>query len=229
MASISSYEHPYITVDGIVLKPSYSELDGYGCKKMQWDILLVKRNFEPCLGKWSFPGGFMDIDKNLEETLYNKLFNKAGLVDYYMEQLKTFDAVDRDERGRVLTVAYLVLINEYKGVLPDNACWFHIDNEILINDDGEKISFDDMAFDHGNILREGLERIRGKIWYSDIASYLLPPEFTIKEAQDLFELAEKKRTGSFQRQLGNRVSRVKNKRLDTKGRPAQIYHWNKKI
>lgn len=226
MSNIHNYEHPYVTVDGIVLKPSYGDSNGSGRAKMKWNILLVKRTASPQNGSWSLPGGFMDIDKELDKTLFEKLFHKAGLVEYYMEQLKTFDAIGRDERGRVLTVAYLVLLHKYDDALPENAKWFTIEEENLVSDD-EKLFFNDLAFDHAEILREGLKRIQGKIWYSDIPQYLLAPEFTIKEAQDLFELVENKKTGSFRRQMGDRIVSVKNKQVDTKGRPAQLYRWNR--
>lgn len=226
MNGIANYEHPYVTVDGVILKASYTSSDSVRALKMKWDILLVQRENEPQKGSWSLPGGFLDIDKELDEALLGKVFQKTGMVDYYMEQLKTFGGLNRDERGRVITVAYIILINDYHGELPKNAKWFSIDNDMLVSNE-ENISFEELAFDHAEIIREALERIKGKIWYSDIASYMLTPEFTIKEAQDLYALAEGKRTDSFQRQLGNRICQVNDKHVDTKGRPAKLYRWNR--
>ena len=227
MNSIDKYDHPYVTVDGVVLKTSYDTFsDPQKAPKLRFQALLVQRPIEPQKGSWSLPGGFVDIDKELDEALITKIFQKTGLVSYYMEQLKTFGKIGRDERGRVLTVAYIILLNEYNETLPENAKWFYIDGDNLVNED-EKIKISDLAFDHEEILAEALKRIEGKVWYSDIPQYLLAPEFTIKEAQDLFELIENKRTGSFRRQLGDRIISVKDKQLDTKGRPAQIYRWNR--
>ena len=226
MGDIKNYEHPYVTVDGVILKASYGVSDSLRSSEMKWDILLVQRDKEPQKGSWSLPGGFVDIDKELDEVLLKKIFQKTGLVNYYMEQLKTFGALNRDERGRVITVAYIILLHEYRDKLPENAKWFTIDGNKLVSED-EEIYLEDMAFDHNQIIAEALERIKGKIWYSNIVPYLLPQEFTIKEAQDLYELAEGKRTDSFQRKLGNRVIQVENKQIDTKGRPAKVYRWNR--
>ena len=107
---IEEYAHPYVTVDAIVFR-FYNE-------KLQ--VLLTKRADDCDIerGKWSLPGGFCSIDMRLDTTLEKKLVEKTGISTltsgFYYEQLKTYDGIDRDLRGRIISVAYLCLTNDYK-------------------------------------------------------------------------------------------------------------------
>ena len=61
MGDIKNYEHPYVTVDGVILKASYGVSDSLRSSEMKWDILLVQRDKEPQKGSWSLPGGMREI------------------------------------------------------------------------------------------------------------------------------------------------------------------------
>lgn len=210
--SIHSYMHPYVAVDGAVLRYHNGA-----------EVLLTKRQSAPQKGAWSLPGGFLDIDKRIDHTLLEKVEKKTGVSGYYMEQLKTYDTLDRDSRGRILSVAYLALIHNNTAA----GNWFRIDGETLIGKE-ETIRFDDLAFDHGVILRDALDRLSNKLWYSDLPRYLLPEQFTVREAQQMFEeFGQQKRT-SFRRYLGARVVETGDIRTygAEGGRPAALLRWN---
>ena len=211
---IRNYEHPFVAFDGVVLR----------CQKEHLEVLLVQRTEPPEAGKWSLPGGFMDIDRRLDETLLSKVSEKTGVTGYYMEQLKTYDAIDRDSRGRILSVAYLALTNDIHGC----GDWFQMN--------GNKLSYGetaldraDLAFDHGDILRDAVERLAGKLWYSELARHLLPEEFTIREAWALFDAIEQKGHSitNFKRDIKNRIIETGNVRVyaEGRGRPAALYRW----
>lgn len=216
MGEIEKYEHPYVTVDGVVLRFFDRQLE----------VLLIQREKPPEQGKWGLPGGFVDVDKLLDKSLQLKVSGKTAVSGFYMEQLKTYDALDRDPRGRVLSVAYLALTNRQVAA----GEWFALKKRSLVR--GEtKLSYRDLAFDHGQIIQDALERLAGKLWYSDLPKYLLPDEFTISDASRLCELLEGRETTMLLRKLGDRVTKtgaVRPANKETGGRPAALFRWVKR-
>ena len=136
------YPRPALTADCIV----------FARKEQDFRVLLVQRANEPYKGKWAFPGGFMNMDETTEETARRELKEETGLIVDDISQIGTFDRVDRDPRGRVITVAYFVVIDgirEVKG--GDDAAvarWFSIGN------------LPELAFDHQKIMEVALRKLR---------------------------------------------------------------------
>lgn len=231
--SMIEYEHPFVTCDVCLMSVGdvyMGKRKGLG-KELQ--VLLVKRTEAPEKGLWALPGGFADKDKCLKDVAFDKTFEKTGLKDYYLEQLYTFDTPNRDERGWVLSVAYLGLVDkatiksEYKGTLESKWFWFNGNGLTDVDGDGIDIDIDDLAFDHGEILRMAHSRLAGKLEYTDVASYILPEFFTIRDAQLAFKAILGYRTDSFRRKLGNRVIETDEIQTDSYGRPAKLFKWNK--
>ena len=80
--------------------------------KKSLSILLVKRNKEPFKNKWCLPGGFI-LDEETSFTGAKRILKKeTNLENFYLEQLRTFDSIDRDPRGRVVTTAYMALVDK---------------------------------------------------------------------------------------------------------------------
>lgn len=229
---IEDYEHPFVTSDVCLLSVGdvyMGRRRGLG-KELQ--VLLVKRSEGPCKGLWALPGGFVAKGMRIEDTARNKTFEKTGLKDFYIEQLYTFDTPDRDERGWIMSVAYMGLVDkatiksEYKG--SEETKWFWFNGDILTDVDGTGIDLeiDSLAFDHGEILKKAHERLAGKIDYTDVARYLLPEYFTIRDAQLTFKAVQGYQTDSFRRKLGNRVIETEEYQDDSYGRPAKLFKWN---
>lgn len=148
----------------------FAPLDG------QLHVLLVRREEEPHAGLWSLPGGFTSPDERPEETAQRKLTEKTGVGAVYMEQLQTYGDPRRDPRGWIPSVAYLALIDA--AVLREpgpGVRWFPVD------------ALPDLAFDHADVVVDGVERLRGKVWWSNIAVGLLPERFTMPQARGVFE------------------------------------------
>lgn len=164
------YPRPSVTTDCVI----------FGFDNGELKILLIERGVEPYKGKWAFPGGFMRENENSDECAKRELQEETGLKDLFIEQLFTFSDVDRDPRGRVVTVAYyalvkLALYNIEAGDDASNAKWFPISQ------------IPPLAFDHDRILRMAIHRLRGKIRYQPLGFELLPEKFTIPELQNLYE------------------------------------------
>ncbi len=153
----------------------------FGLDDEDLKVLLIQRDLEPFAGRWALPGGFVHMDEPLEESARRELQEETGLANIYLEQLYTFGDVDRDPRGRVVSVAHYALVNlrDHK-VKADtdarNAAWFAIG-------DTPKL-----AFDHDKVLDKAYERLRGKVRYQPIGFELLPEKFTLTQLQRMYEI-----------------------------------------
>jgi 8-oxo-dGTP diphosphatase len=152
----------------------------FGFDEGDLKLLLIERSLPPFQGKWALPGGFVRVEENVDEAARRELREETGLSGVFLEQLYTFGAVDRHPGDRVVSVAYFALVK-----LADQrtrpatdaraARWFPAAN------------LPPLAFDHAQILRVGLERLRGKVRYVPLGFELLPPKFTLSELQHLYE------------------------------------------
>lgn len=167
---IYEYPRPAVTTDCVI----------FGFDEGELKILLIERGIEPYKGRWALPGGFLDMDEDAETCARRKLLQETCLENIFMEQLYTFSAVQRDPRYRVVSIAYyaLVKLSDYSpqaGTDTDNIQWFPL-SEIP-----------ELAFDHQEILKVAIDRLKGKIKYQPIGFELLPEEFTLPELHQLYE------------------------------------------
>jgi len=65
-------------------------------------ILLVKRAFEPGAGKWSIPGGLVELGEKLSEACAREMEEETGIEIEVLELINAFDMVDLDESGKVM-------------------------------------------------------------------------------------------------------------------------------
>ncbi|MCQ2959944.1 MAG: NUDIX hydrolase [Bacteroidales bacterium] len=162
------YPRPSVTTDCVVF--------GYDSDGLR--ILLIERGIEPFKGKWALPGGFMQMNETLEECARRELQEETGLKLEYLEQFFSFSDVNRDPRGRVVTVAFLALVKTQDVVGGDDATravWFSLSN------------MPPLAFDHEEIYRMALAKLRERIYFEPVGFDLLPTEFTMTELQHLYE------------------------------------------
>ncbi len=95
-------QHIKVAVDAVVF--------GYFDKE-DLQILLIKRKIEPFKGSWALPGGLVLDDEDLDDAVKRELYEEAGIKPDFLEQLYSFGNVGRDPRNRVVSVAYLGLVN----------------------------------------------------------------------------------------------------------------------
>ena len=129
-----------ITADVLLLSVSSYESDNYRkTDEKHMSVLLIKRDTYPFKNKWCFPGGFVQYDENLDDAPARILKSETNLTDIYLEQIYTYGDTKRDPRMRVLSTAYMALVDKNKlvGKISDNASWFDI--KILEENNGEHI------------------------------------------------------------------------------------------
>jgi 8-oxo-dGTP diphosphatase len=203
-----------MTVDAVIFG-----VDDKGLK-----ILLIRRRDEPFKDYWALPGGFLDVDRddNADDAVARELREETSLTDLYLEQLYTFSQKGRDPRERVVTVAYFGLVRPeaLKPVAGDDAKevkWFSVKR------------LPKLAFDHKEIVRTGLERLRAKVRYQPVGFELLPEEFTMSQLQHLYEclLGRSLDKRNFRKKIqATGVVAETEYVLPGKGRPATLYRFN---
>ena len=164
------YPRPSVAVDCVV----------FGLDEADLRVLLIQRDLPPHEGAWALPGGFVELDETVEEAARRELREETGIDRVYLEQLYTFSDVDRDPRDRVITVAHyaLVLLRDHcvqAATDARSAGWFAAQD------------LPKLAFDHDRILATAQERLRGKVRYQPIGFELLPPKFTLRQLQHMYE------------------------------------------
>lgn len=97
------YERPSVTVDMLIFAVDNRE--------ESIRLLLIKRKNHPFLGCWALPGGFVEITESLRDAAARELEEETGVKGMYLEQLYTFGETGRDPRSRIISVAYMAVID----------------------------------------------------------------------------------------------------------------------
>lgn len=170
-------------------------------------ILMVKRGNHPFMGHWALPGGFVNEDEDSEQAAVRELKEETN-IDVslgHLEQLKTYSKPNRDPRMRVISTAYLALVpNAGIPVAGDDAAEAHFFavKDLLNPAEGEEIQ---LAFDHEQIILDGLQRCRDKIEWSPLAAtFLESGGFTLADLRRVYESVwgvEKMHEANFRRKV----------------------------
>ena len=224
--------HLYVTVDMLILTIREGKLN----------LLLSRRKDTPYAGRWALPGRFVGLDESAETTVLNLLEEMLPVEKPFLEQLYTFSEVNRDPRGRVISTAYLVIVpgKQLDALMKEKQTPF-TRFEVSTGDGGLRLAGEngtvrigrDLAFDHGRIIETGVQRLQGKIDYTDVGFRFLNDlnAFTLGELQTVFEavLGEKQDSSNFRRDIRKRYEEsgrlVLTDREDKqkRGRPASLY------
>ena len=182
---------------------------------------LVRRTREPHEGRWALPGGWVDVDENLEATASRTLAETTGLAPSYLEQLYAFGDVDRSPT-RVVSIVYWALVREdlSRTAEQHNVEWF------------DATDLPPLAFDHNHIVDYALWRLRNKVGYSRIAHGFLPEDFTLADLREVYEaiLGRRLDPANFRRQVESSGTLIPTDRFRTGShRPARLYRYNQDV
>ena len=151
MAYTYKYPRPAVTADCIVIT-----------KEAEPKVLLIERGDEPFMGCWAFPGGFMDMDETTEQCAIRELEEETGLKVSEVHQIGAYSKVDRDPRGRTVTVAYLAIVDVSMTVKGQDdaakAQWFPL--TAFLDKPSGKAERPELAFDHDEIMRDAIRKYK---------------------------------------------------------------------
>lgn len=157
-----------ITVDTVILTIKNNALQ----------VLLIRREKEPFIGKWAIPGGYVRMSENLEQAAVRILKEKTDVDNVYLEQLYTFGDPLRHPDSRVITCVYFALVRyeDVKVMASDDVAWYPVDE------------LPALAFDHKEIIDYTRARTRISLRSCPVAYQLLKEKFTLTEMQRVYEL-----------------------------------------
>lgn len=140
---VYEWPRPMVTVDAVVFAVSATGTE----------VLLIERAEYPFKGQWAVPGGFVEMDEDLEDAAARELAEETGLTGVQLEQMHTFGKCGRDPRGRLITIVFMGVVTEGR-------------DKIRAGDDAAKAKWFDikelpenMAFDHDEMLRLAVEKL----------------------------------------------------------------------
>lgn len=197
----------------------------FGVRDDRLEVLLIERGHPPFRGRWAIPGGFVDPPESLEAAARRELEEETGLRDLTLEQLHAFGDPGRDPRGHTVSVAFYSVVRsaEHAPAGADDASdarWFPV-NELPR-----------LAFDHDLVVELALARLESRVRHRPIGLDLLQREFTLAQAQRLYETLLRRRLDglSFQKKLlgAGLLVEPAARRRDRARRTDRLYRFDKR-
>jgi 8-oxo-dGTP diphosphatase len=205
-----AYPHPAVTTDVVI----------FTIRDHVLELLLIRRGSDPFKNSWALPGGFVNINEDLEACALRELEEETGVTGVYLEQLYTCGTPNRDPRERVISVAYYALvppdrINIRAASDAKEVAWFNLER------------LPTLAFDHETIVAMAQQRLTAKLNYSTIALQFMPEKFTLSELQQVYEsiLGETLDKRNFRKRVltMNCIKDTGESRRNGNHRPARLF------
>jgi 8-oxo-dGTP diphosphatase len=188
-------------------------------------VLLVKRADKPASGAFALPGVFVRPDEELGGAATRALHDKGG-VTVRARQFQTFGSVDRDPRMRVVSIGYVAVapFATVSPVLDDRRQLLRIDGDAVRGRTNRKLA---LPFDHAEIIAGAVADLRRNLDHSAFAFGLLPPEFSLRQLQEVHEAVRGERVNkpAFRKRLTESgwLEPTGRREMDQRFRPAELY------
>ncbi|GAL82978.1 nUDIX hydrolase [Sporocytophaga myxococcoides] len=145
------------------------------------NLLLIERKHDPYKNCWALPGGFLEMNENGLDCAKRELFEETGLVINTMAQTGTYTNVNRDPRGRTISIAYTTIItnevNLKAGDDAQNVQWFSLFHLPLL------------AFDHLKIIQEAVFFFQVRLRSGQLPDFL--NSLTNRQLEELQNIVDK--------------------------------------
>lgn len=227
---LPKYEKPSVTVDNVIL----------GWVEDEVKLLLIKRKANPFRDHYALPGGFVDKTEDTTEAVLREVREEVGIAleEGYVEQLKTIATPNRDPRAWTITVAHLTYLPDMSAVKATagddakEACWVTLqadkNGEPHLFKGGKELPLNELAFDHKEIIREAVNRIKNRLDYVPTVLQILGPTFTLTEARKVYSkflgvAVNELDNSNFRKTHGKFFTEIGFETKPIKGRPRKIY------
>lgn len=185
-------------------------------------VLLIERSAAPAEGEWAIPGGALLHGESLQQAAVRKLAEETGVTDVFLEQLYTFGDLDTSPQDGSVAVAWFALVDSSRVRLAQRTAWrpawWNLDET------------PPLAFNNEQVVDVARSRLISKLEYTDAAYSLLPPMFTMRELQQVYEaiLGRALDKRNFRRRLlaSDFIEVTSEMRSDGRHRPARLYRFS---
>ncbi len=224
--AFSEFEKPSVAVDTVILRvKDIAERDSKRLVPKMVQVLLVRKQGNK---KWQLPGTIVRLGETSIDAIGRKL--GAGVIENgTFEQLYTVDNnIDRDERGHVISIVYLDMLkpdSDLEGLTLEGyeAQWFWVSmDRCFMNVESQEL-LNDLAYDHKSIISDAVDRIKGKLLYTDIGFNFVRETFTVRELEDTFEALNEYKIPGFRRLISNKIIGTGEMSRGNAFRPAEVY------
>lgn len=224
--AFSEFEKPSVAVDTVILRvKDIAERDSKRLVPKMVQVLLVRKQGNE---KWQLPGTIVRLGETSIDAIGRKL--GAGVIENgTFEQLYTVDNnIDRDERGHVISIVYLDMLkpdSDLEGLTLEGyeAQWFWVSvDRCFMNVESQEL-LNDLAYDHKSIISDAVDRIKGKLLYTDIGFNFVRETFTVRELEDTFEALNEYKIPGFRRLISNKIIGTGEMSRGNAFRPAEVY------
>lgn len=224
--AFSEFEKPSVAVDTVILRvKDIAERDGKRLVPKMVQVLLVRKQGSE---KWQLPGTIVRLGETSMDAIERKLGAEV-VEDGAFEQLYTVDNnIDRDERGHVISIVYLDMLkpnSNSKGLDLEryDVQWFWVSRDRYFMNAASQEILDELAYDHKSIISDAIDRIKGKLLYTDIGFNFVGETFTVRELEDTFEALNEYKIPGFRRLISDRIIGTGEMSKGNAFRPAEVY------
>lgn len=233
------FEKPSVAIDTVVLRvKDYEIVSNRQMPRKRMQVLLVKKDNEK---QWHLPGTILRLGETPKDSIKRIINDKVNFGNVSFEQLYTVaDNPFRDERGHIVSIVYIGMLNNSDDIIEHvnkseyKSQWFWIgylekDTNIRrFTGEDTNESFNNMMYDHDKIVSDTVQRLKGKLLYSDIGFNFIGEMFTLKDLENTFNAINERDIAGFRRIIANKVEETG---IISKGkafRPAELYRKKNK-
>lgn len=214
--TLADYWRPSVAVDVALVTVAWTGRAG------QLSVLLHQPQTGFAAGKWALPGTFLRDGERLDAAVLRALRDKVGVQGQTPCQLGVFDAPDRDDRGRVLSVAHVDIVPGHRLELPEDAVALApVHGQRATPPGGQK----KLPYDHDQIVADAVRWARAQYQRTADPFALAGDQFTLSDLQRVHEAVAGKKLvkDTFRRAVSEYIAPTGTERTGTVGRPAALY------
>lgn len=226
------FEKPSIAIDTVIFRLGDVAVDSNRqVENKRLQVLLIKEHGEE---NWHLPGTILRLGETPKDAINRIMDTKAHLSDVYFEQLYTVaDDPMRDARGHIISMVYIGIVTSGTTVeVCDNSRysvkWAWVDKNVqsktreltLEDTDG---TLKNLGYDHITIINDSIDRLKGKLLYTDIGFRFMRDKFTIKELENSFNVINERVIPGFRRIIKDKIEGTGVMSDGKAFRPAELF------